>query len=179
MRAGVQAEPEIVLYPSFWKMVLLALANLFFVLLFALYAPLAWLHGSAVIKSCAVMAIFFCGLCFLYAAGRLLRPRPSLIIGAFGVTDNASAVGAGFIGWEEIASVTLGCMNESRFLVIVPRDARAVLARQPLFKRLLMAANWALVGSPITIPGTLSLPLAEVAALLQAKLEETNFYGNN
>ena len=142
MHAEDRSKPDIVLYPSRWKMALLALVGL----LFVWCAPLLW-------------------------------PRPALVIDALGVTDHASAVGAGFIGWEEIESVAVSSFGESRFLVIVPHDARAILARQPPLKRVIMAINSGLVGSPIALPGTLSLPLEEVAAHLQARLEERAFYG--
>ena len=151
-------EPDIILYPSRWKMLLLTLGSL----LFVLCGPLLWTHGDVFIQCVAVADVFFFGFCGVFALGHLLWPRPSLVISASGITDNASAVGAGFIGWDEIAAVSIESFHASQFLVIVPHDPQAILARQPLPRRWLMAANMGLVGSPITIPNYAAMPLEEI-----------------
>ena len=141
-------EPDIVLYPSRWKMALLTLGSL----LLASCGPLLWTRGGVFTRCEAVADVLFFGFCGVFALSRLLRPRPSLVISASGITANASAVGAGFIGWDEIAAAGIKSFLVSRFLVIVPHDPQAVLARQPLPRRWVMAANMGLIGSPITIP---------------------------
>lgn len=160
--------PDIVLYPSRWKMALLALGGL----LFVLCAPLFWSAGDIFLRGWAVVDVLFFGYGFVFALGRLLRPRPSLVLDQRGIMDNASATGAGFIGWEEIAAVGMSSVGMNRFLVIIPHDSQAILARQPLLRRALMAANMGLVGSPVAIPGHTTMPLEEIMRHIQARLVE-------
>lgn len=158
--------PDITLYPSRWKMALSGLGGL----LFVLCAPLLWTSGDLFIRAVAVADVLFFGYCALFALGCLLRPRPSLVLDQRGITDNASATGAGFIAWEEIAAVGLTNFGTNRFLVIIPHDTQAILARQPPLKRKIMAANMGLVGSPVTIPGYTTMPLEEIMRHIQARL---------
>ncbi len=160
--------PDIVLYPSRWKMTLIALGGL----LFVLCAPLLWATGDLFIQAVAVIDVLFFGFCALFALVRLLRPRPSLVLDQRGITDNASATGVGFIAWEEIAAVGMSRMGVNRFLVIIPHDTEAILARQSSFKRKIMAANMGLVGSPVAIPGHTTMPLEEIMRHIQARLAE-------
>ena len=160
--------PDIVLYPSRWKMTLLALGGL----LFASCAPLLWITGDIFFQVVAVIDVLFFGYCAFFALVRLLRPRPSLVLDERGITDNASATGAGFIAWEEIAAVGMSSMGVNQFLVIIPHDTEAILARQPSFKRKIMVANMGLVGSPVAIPGHTTMPLEEIMRHVQARLAE-------
>lgn len=116
--------------------------------------------------------MLFFGYCALFALGRLLRPRPSLIIDGRGITDNVAATGVGFVAWEEIAGVGMSGTGMSHFLVVIPHDAEAILARQPPFKRIILRANMGLVGNPVAIPGTLPISLAEVLGIIQARLAQ-------
>lgn len=161
-----QPQPDIVLYPSRWKMALLTVGSL----LYVVGAPLMWTTGNLLIRAVAVAGILFFGYGFFFAAGRLLRPCPSLIIDERGITDNVSATGVGFVAWNEIADVTIGGMGMSRFTVVVPHDPEAILARPSPIKRSVMRANMGLVGSPITIPGSLPISLDEVLAIIEARL---------
>ena len=163
---GSTSHPDIVLYPSRWKMTLIALGGL----LFVLCAPLLWATRDLFIRVVAVVDVLFFGFCALFALSRLLRPRPSLVLDQRGITDNASATGAGFIAWEEIAAVGMSSMGVNRFLVIIPHDTEAILARQPPFKRKIMVANMGLIGSPVAIPGHTTMPLEEIMRHVQARL---------
>ena len=160
--------PDLVLYPSRWKMALISLGGL----LFVLCAPLLWSTGDLFVRAVAVVDVLFFGFCALFALGRFLWPRPSLVLDQRGITDNASATGAGFIAWDEIAAIGMSSMGVNRFLVIIPRNTEAILARQPLFKRKIMAANMGLVGSPVAIPGHTTMPLEEIMRHVQARLAE-------
>lgn len=160
---------DLVLYPKPRNMALVALGSL----LFVLGAPLLWSIGSLFLRALALADVLFFGACAVFALGRLLRPRPALIIDERGITDNASAVGAGFIGWKEIAGAGIS-LGTSRFLVIVLHNPEVVLARPPLLKRKVMAANLGLVGSPVAIPGHMTMPLEKILEHIQAKLADQN-----
>ena len=109
--------PDIVLYPSRWKMALIALGGL----LFVLCAPLLWTRrrplssGRWPSPMCCSSASAPCSP-WAACSG---RDRPWSWTER-GVTDNASATGAGFIAWEEIAAVGLTGFGTNRFLVIIP-----------------------------------------------------------
>ncbi len=150
-------------------MALLALSSLLFVL-----STSGLAHGALFIQLIAVIGILFFGYAFVFAAGRLFKPRPSLIIDGRGITDNVAATGAGFVTWEEIAGVGISGTGMSHFIVVIPHDAEAILARQPPFKGSVLRANMSLVGSPVAFPGTLPMSLAEVLSHIQARLKDSN-----
>ena len=159
---------DIVLYPARSKMALLALGGL----LFVLCAPVVWLTGGLLLRAVAVLDVLFFGFCTAFALGRLLHPRPSLVIDDVGVTDNASAIGAGLIRWEEIVGVEMTAMGTNRFLVLIVKDPEAVLARQPRYRRAAMRANVGMIGSPVAIPGHMTGSLEDVLRHIQSRLAE-------
>ncbi len=121
-------------------------------------------------KLFAVADVLFFGYVFVYAASRLLKRTPSLIVDSRGVTDNGSALAGGFLPWEEIASAAVIPSAGKRWLAIFPHDPQVFLARQPALKRKLMAVNLKTTGSPILIPGHTSLSLEQMLAPIQAHL---------
>src|SRR6185436_15541060 len=69
--------------------------------------------------------IFYVGaplfsLALIYVCYRLLRPRPSVIINQEGIVDNASALGAGLIRWEEIEGMFIYKVMGKPLLGIIP-----------------------------------------------------------
>jgi len=145
---------EIVVYHSRWKMILLALGALAFVLGAIPIIQGGISEGGYSLFMCLIMAladIVFFGICFVYACQILFRNTPALKINSEGIFDDASAVGAGFVGWDEIDSFHIGQVHLQSFVCIVPKDIEAFLQRQPVWKRYLMKSNVNLVGAPITI----------------------------
>ena len=165
-RGDAAGQFELVVYPSRWKMALVVLGGLMFVLC----APLVWNAGGIFLRTLAVADVLFFGLCTLYALSRFLRPRPSLIVDDAGLTDNASGLGAGRLSWDEVEGVGIVTFMEKRFLVIFPWDPDAVIARQPAYKRVAMRANLGMIGSPVIIPGHTTMPLEEMLAQVQTRL---------
>ena len=88
------------------------------------------------------------------------------------MTDNGSALAAGFIPWEEITSAAIITLQGKRFLGIFLHNNAAVLARQPLLKRKTMETNLKMVGTPVTIPGHTSASMEEMLAPIQARLAQ-------
>jgi hypothetical protein len=161
---------ELVLYPARWKMGLLALGSLVFVLTGVFLWVVGGAPSGAFLRGICIADWLFFGFCFLFATSRLISPRPSLVLDDRGLTDNASAVGAGLVRWEEITGVVMVEMGITRYLTVEVRDPEAVLARQPTLKRWVMTANQSLGTSPITIPGALPISLDELAELITARL---------
>jgi hypothetical protein len=119
--------------------------------------PTAVLFGAA--------AILFFGASGIFAIVRIVRPTPAVVINDKGIFDNASAVGAGFIAWDEIEDIREYRFKNQVFLGIFPKQLDAILARQSAWKRLAIRANLALGGAPINIP-QVALPM-RVADLMR------------
>lgn len=163
---------DVIIYPSKVKTLLIAAGSLMFVAL-GVYLAAGRVHMRlplwAVVVSSYIGVPFF-GLCFLYALYRLLSPKPSVVISREGIFDNASAAGAGLLKWEEIANIFPYDFMGQRMLGIVPRDAEAVMARQPPFKRLLAKMNRGLVQAPFNIPqSSLSVSVDELLREIEAR----------
>lgn len=160
-------EDRIVVYPSRWKLLLLALGALLFVV-FGCLIGLGWLDAplDQVIIAAYVGVPFF-GLCFAYLVYRLISPKPSLIVDERGIYDNASALGAGWIRWEEIEEMYAFEYRGQTMLGIIPKDEEEILGRLSLLKRSVMRINTALPGveCPVNIPQT-ALPIT-IEELLQ------------
>lgn len=161
---------DVVIYPSKPKIFFIAAGSLLFVALgFYLVNERETMHVPVRVILASYICIPFFGLCFVYALYRLLSPKPSVVITREGIFDNATAVGAGMLKWEEIAEIYPYDFMGQRALGIVPRDAEVVMSRQPFIKRTLAKVSRGLVGAPFSIPQN-TLPMS-VDELLK-KIEE-------
>lgn len=115
------------------------------------------------IVSLAVFAVFF--------AVRLLWPAPMLVIDDKGLTDNASATGAGFIAWREIDRIEFATVLGQEYMAIHTVDAESVLARCNPLKRAIMRLNRTLAGTPFALPMQgLSLSREQLQAAIGQRL---------
>lgn len=118
----------------------------------------------------AWFAIVFFGGCAIYAGLRLIRSTPALVIDANGIYDNASALGAGFISWEDIAEMRPYTMRNQTFLGIMPKDLDAFLARQPAWKRLAIQFNLMTGGPAASIPQViLPMPVVDLLRTIERR----------
>lgn len=148
------AGDRLVVYQRRWKLVLFALYSLVFVVLglwiggffSSVEAPL----GLVIAATYVGVPLF--GLCLLYWVYGLVVRKPALVLSEEGILDNASAIGAGMIRWEEIKDLYTFQYGRESLIGIVPTDEEAILARQTLARRLIMRINKRLVGSSINIP---------------------------
>lgn len=162
---------EVVIYPNRLKLLGFAAGSLAFVL-FGLYAGGKPGPLSLVIFAYGVVVPVF-GLLFAYAVYRLSVRRPLLVISDEGLFDNASAVGAGMLRWEEIAEVFTFELAGQRFIGIVPVDMEAVIARQPRLKRAMAKMNRGMSGTPFNIPqNMLPMPTEELYLLILKRRQE-------
>ena len=77
---------------------------------------------------------------------------PALIISSLGVTDNSSAVCAGFIPWDDIIGIKDYQMLNQVFINIIVRNPQEYIARQSnTLKRLTAQANYSSFGVAIGI----------------------------
>jgi hypothetical protein len=152
---------EIVIYPSKFKTTLIAIGALSF----AIAGIYLGFQGQELgLDICLLIVVSYLGtpfftIVFIYSLYRLLKPTPAVVINQEGIFDNATAVGAGLLRWEEIAEVFLYEYQGQRMLGIKPVNLDEVLGRQPLLKRLLGRQSRRMVGAPFNIPET-TLPVS-------------------
>ncbi|HWN09983.1 MAG TPA: STM3941 family protein [Pyrinomonadaceae bacterium] len=121
--------------------------------------------------------IFYLGaplaiLGFIYSSYRLLKPTPAIIINREGIVDNASALGAGLIRWEEIQSMFIYDVMGNRLLGIIPVNLEAILARQSGLKRFFFNLGKSMQAAPFSIPeGGLPMKLEDLLARIQGYRE--------
>jgi hypothetical protein len=162
-------DQRIVVYPSRGKLALVSSGSLAFVVAGAYLVS----AGSVVVG--AVSIVFF-GACGAYVVGRLVVDKPALVIDRQGIDDNASASGAGRIGWAEITEIVIHTSGRERFVGIGLHDPAGHLARLSPFKRLLARGNMWLGFPPVAIPQR-ALPLSAeqlVAEIEAFRLRETS-----
>jgi hypothetical protein len=122
-----------------------------------------------VIVSSYVGVPFF-GACALYSAYRLAHRRPAIEIDSTGITDAASALGAGRLSWDDVDHVVLYRYSGQLMLGIIPTDLDNFLSRQQLIRRTLTKLNLALGCAPVNIPQVaLPMRLTELAGLLHTR----------
>jgi hypothetical protein len=152
---------EVAIYPKKAKLLVMAIGALLFVILgfyLAQNREAMELSLRTIIIACYV-GIPFSGLCLVYAIYRLLIPKPAVIISDEGIFDNASAVGAGMLTWEEIAEIIRYDFRGQPMLGIIPVNEEVVLGRQPLLKRVMAKMNKGIAPAPFNIPQTM-LPIS-------------------
>ena len=74
-----------------------------------------------------------------------------MVISEEGIFDNASAVGAGMLRWEEIANVFAYEFMGQRMLGIIPVTEEVVLSRQSRLKRVMAKMNKGIAAAPFNI----------------------------
>ena len=161
----------IVIYPSKKKLLLLALGAAAFVgfAIFMLLSPDPEFRDWDV-RAAAIAGIVFFGLCLAYALWRLVRPTPALVIHPSGLFDNASALSAGFLRWDEISRIFVAQIKNQKFLAIAVKDVEGLLNRQTGVKAKLMKMNVRLAGTAVSIPAnTLPISLEELIRHIQQK----------
>lgn len=99
-----------------------------------------------------------------YALKRLANPTPSLVLSKDGFTDNASAIGAGTIRWEDINGLQIVKISGQKMMGLSVENPQEIVERFSGLKRKAVQTNIKMYGFPVYIPqSTLSMPLEEVA----------------
>jgi hypothetical protein len=169
MRPVFSDSHELIVPASRTKLVALALGAAGFVLA-GVWMMVIVAKGSVFITMVGAFSVVFFGLLGVYAMRRLIWPTPAVVINREGIWDNASALGVGFIAWDDIARLHEYRFRSQLFLGIVPKDLEAVLANQPLWKRQAIRANLLLGVDPINIPqGILPMTVSELLREVQAR----------
>jgi hypothetical protein len=116
-----------------------------------------------------------CGLFFVpstaYLLGQAARRGPALVLSTHGFTDHASAIGVGFVPWSEVTSIGKRSVRGRGFVAVRIRDPRAVLARQPVWRRSLLRLNSKWFGDRDVFIPEMMLPISakELISLMNEK----------
>jgi hypothetical protein len=166
---------EVAIYPKKVKLLGIAIGALLFVILGCYFAQNRVALGLSLrtIIITSYVGIPFFGLCLVYAIYRLLIPKPAVVISDEGIFDNASAVGAGMLRWEEIADIFAYDFMGQRMLGIIPVNEEIVLRRQTRLKRVIAKMNKGIAPAQFNIPQSV-LPIS-VDELL-SRVEERRTY---
>ncbi len=87
-----------------------------------------------------------------------IRNQPALILDAGGFTDHGSLISAGYVPWQEVASIEERTFRRRVFVAIKVTDRAAFLARQSAWHRFLHRVNGPMAAGDILIPGNV-LPM--------------------
>src|SRR5436190_9222066 len=114
-------ESDLVIYPSKGKMLLLSFGFLVFLGgTIAMLAARDEMHLPAAAMAIIALGIPLFGGGLIWSCSRLIKPRPALVLDRTGIFDDASAMGAGWLRWEEIVQVYPYTFGNQRYLGIVP-----------------------------------------------------------
>jgi hypothetical protein len=148
-------QPSLTVYPQRGKQVVLGVGAAVFVVL----GVVLLLSGGIVRPVIGGVAILVFGLFGVLWARQVASSRPALVVDTRGITDHASAIGAGFVPWSEITGLGTWSSNGQTIVTVGVADPAAVLARVGPLARIPMRANVRLCGSPVTLP-TNALPFS-------------------
>ena len=152
---------------------------LFGSLLFVVMA--AWLiyvredYGNpTLILIVGIIGILFFGYIAFYLIKALPDKSPGLIINADGIVDNASAVAAGFIKWDDIQEIKVAQVMNQKFLMIIVRNPEEYINRgKGTIARNAMQMNYKSYGSPISIsPNALAISFNELYRIVLDRLNQ-------
>lgn len=132
---------------------------------------------GVIVGSMMLLVGILIGTLLLLTLYRLLAPRPSVVVSEEGVLDGCSLIGGGMglLRWSELEAIIPAVYRKGMaFVVLVPRDPPAVLARRgPLMRVFLRILNVTLPGK-ISLPEwLLSLPVSEVCQRIDAAYPQT------
>lgn len=151
---SIDAASTVVIYPSRARLILLTLGSLLFLLLglWIGFGREAMNIPMWKVLVASYLGVPFFSFCFFYTVYRLMVRRPALILSIEGIIDQASAVSAGLVRWEEIDRIFAGTMQRQTFVSIAVKTPDHFMSRVGGLKARLMRMNISLVGAPVNIP---------------------------
>ncbi|WP_277017047.1 STM3941 family protein [Flavobacterium lindanitolerans] len=123
-----------------------------------------------------ILSILFFGFLAILIIKKLSSQTDGLIISSEGITDNSSAISAGFIPWTEITAITETSYAGQAFVIIVIKNPEEFIAAQKSsFKRKAMTANHKSFGGAVSISAnSLQTTHKNLKKILVEKLTEYN-----
>ncbi|MTG99170.1 MULTISPECIES: STM3941 family protein [Myroides] len=172
---------EVVIPLSKQKIVLLILIGAVFVGLgiwFVAFPPPGnhmLLSNPYLLGIVGAMSIVFGSLVMFFLIKKMLDTKPGMVINREGVFDNATAVSAGLIPWEDIVGIEEVRVFSETFILIMVRNPEQYIEKVAnVWKRRMVASNCKHHGTPISIStNALKITRSKLLALL---LEEFDRY---
>jgi hypothetical protein len=165
-----QPSAESAFYFRRGRMFLLSIGCFMFVAMTPLAILLSTKSGIAGILFQAVWVtanLLFFGTGFIWTLRALISPnKPALTISEHGITDYASAFGAGFIPWDAIHSVTIGPV-----VTITINDSKLTLCHLPPVRRWFQSTNVACFGGVMFSATLLKATISEMETAFAAGYE--------
>jgi len=103
------------------------------------------------LKLTAGSGMFFFGSSSLLLAAKLFTNKPGFVIDQHGFIDNADAVSAGRINWENMTDIEHWHFMGQALMLVKVKAPQEIMQQQSLFKRLLMYWNMKRFGTPVSI----------------------------
>ena len=154
-KAGISAiDDRVVIRSSKFKLILIVTGALLFVALGVFLIAIAdeqRQYPPLYVKTVAVAAIGFFGLCAVVGLIKLLDKTAGLFLDRQGMTDNSSGSAAGRVEWREIRDVQARTVSGQKLLAIFVLDPEKFLDRGNWVRRLFVRMNYRFYGTPIFI----------------------------
>lgn len=129
-------------------------------------------HDSPLfVHGMGVASMLLGGLGCFAAVRKLVDRAPGLVLDARGLTDNFSAVAAGFVPWADITGYEIRQVQRQRVLYILLDAPERHIARMPPIRRVLLRANMRFAPSPVGIASSgLAIGFDELVVLVAGYL---------
>jgi hypothetical protein len=110
------------------------------------------LVGKFIFFIIGLSGVLFFGLLAFVLLIKIFNTKAGLILSDEGITDNTSAVAAGFISWKEIRKINVSNSGSNSYLVVLVKNPEKFIKRERNFiKRFAMRMNYKMTGTPIHI----------------------------
>ena len=97
------------------------------------------------------VAIVFFGACAIFAFKKLFDTSPGLILNRQGLTDNSSAIPAGFVPWSEVSRIEKYQVGKQKFISVIVDSPEKYMGAGNVLQRKARQANLKMCGTPISI----------------------------
>lgn len=124
----------------------------------------------------AILGISFFGLIAVLLFKKIFNSKPGILINSAGITDNSSALSAGFIPWEDISAIESKRITNQKFIIIILKNPENYLEKiQNKFKQRAMQMNYKMSNSPINISAnSLKISFDDLYEVLNKALSENS-----
>ena len=131
------------------------------------------LYDYLLFYGAGIASLVVFGACAVVAVRKFFDDSPALVLNPAGLTDNSSAVSAGFVPWKVIQYIDIDHIQGQKFIAIVVENPEAYLARGNVLQRLLHRGNMRMTGTPINISSqALKIKHQNLLALISAYFAE-------
>ncbi len=119
-------------------------------------------------------SVLFFGLTTVLIFKKLFDKSPGLIVNNEGISDNSSAVAAGFIPWEDVKEIKVTNVFNQKILVLIVNNPESYFKNvKNKIKRNSMKMNYKTYGSPIGIvANALQIDFNNLHKMISEKLGE-------